>query len=313
MPVMPKLRAIHINAINQLLAKSILVNGLVNHSGEDTRLAFIFDNDTGLYDAISQVLFSKPYDIDEDLETETLNEFNLYKLFFQGIGQSHFFLNESTLIEDIQQSTSLNDYCQRDHAYQQKVFARNNPAYKPTAFSFNCDYWVRYININNELVYATIRSADMDLYWQLEDLSQQLVEQAIPHTIDMKELNSTSDDDSTPFDIIVNANGKEQQLKQLQTFCRTSINELSQAYREHVINDEPSINISFKVDEHSEKYCIFVVNNEEAAKQVQLRDFEKSVFKLEVPVLNTKQQQEKYLHQFLRLFSDKLKSISKGN
>ncbi|MGL1956402.1 MAG: hypothetical protein OCD00_03680 [Colwellia sp.] len=304
---MPKLIAACINAINQRLPEPIHVSGLINQTNEITRLAFIFDDDANLNSAISQVLFNKSFDTNEELTIKQSNEFNLYRLFFQGIGESYFFFNESALIEDIKKSISLNDYCQRDHAYQQKAFTQEGRNYISKGYEFSCDYWIRYINKNNELVYATVRSADMDLYWQLEELSQQLIEQAIPHTIDMNELEVENDEGTTPFDIVVDANGKEQQLNQLQVFCRKVINELIQDYRDKVASDEPACTISTEIDECTEQYFIFVINNEQAAKKVHFRDFERSVAKIKLPRQNFNQQYKTVLHTFKCLFEDKLK------
>lgn len=159
-----KLKPKLVKLITEKLNVEVKIKGLVNDSDESTRLAFIFEQSTDLDCAISQVLFNKPYDPDEELSTEHTNEFNLYLLFFKGIGGNNFYFNESSLIDDIKHSVTLNDYCQRDHVYQQSAFAKETENYQIKNYQFSCDYWVRYINIAHELVYATVRSADMDLY-----------------------------------------------------------------------------------------------------------------------------------------------------
>ena len=86
------LSSITINAIAQKLVEPIHVNGFVNESNEERRLAILFDDDTDLNNAISTVLFNKAYDEDELLSIEEANEVNLYQLFFKGIGESNSFL-----------------------------------------------------------------------------------------------------------------------------------------------------------------------------------------------------------------------------
>ncbi len=306
-----KLSSTHIESIVQNLAEPIAVNGLINNSNEEQRLAFLFEDSNDLYNVISHVLFNKAYDIDEELSTDQLNEFNLYRLFFEGIGDRHFYFNESSLIEDIRESVTLNDYCQRDQAYQQKMMAIECENYEQKPYIFSCDYWVRYINNAHELVYATVRSADMDLYWQLEELSLQLVDQAIPHSIDMKELDVSKYKEDVLSEVIVNAKGKEQQLAKLQEFCRTCINDLTTTYAKKIVNDAPSISIRFEVDECTEQYFIFVVNNEKAAKKIHLRDFERCFTKFEIPKQNIHQQHERYLDKFKCLFTEKIKMLNK--
>ena len=212
------------------------INGLINESDENTRLYYLFEDRHNLDNAISQVLFKKPYDAEEELSNEHVNALNTYKLFFKGIGESHFLFNESSIIEDIRMSRTLNDYCQRDHAYQAKCFAQHSGNYNKQPYSFSCDYWIRYINKNHELVYATLRSADMDLHWLLEDHARELVEQAIPQSIDMTELDTDveeleetkGEEETTEMKITVNADGKEQQLAELERFCRENIKQLTE-------------------------------------------------------------------------------------
>tara|TARA_R110000737_G_scaffold56052_2_gene80008 strand:- start:14730 stop:15701 length:972 start_codon:yes stop_codon:yes gene_type:complete len=306
-----------IELMAQQLTAYVPVKGVINESSEETRLAFIFKDNDELSNAISGVLFNKRYDVDEELTIEQQNEFNLYQLFFKGIGESHFYFNESALIEDIRESVTLNDYCQRDHAYQQKAIAKEMDDYKEKPYYFSCDYWIRYINKTHELVYATLRSADRELYWQLEALSTELIDEAIEHTIEMLpskiNISEHQKKESTPYDIIVDANGKEQQLAQLQKYCRTCINELTSTYAKQVASDAPSISMRFEVDECTDQYCTFVVNNEQAAKQIHLRTFEKSVTDFGVPAQNIHQQHEKVLNKFTCLFAEKMKMLTKEN
>ena len=307
-----------IESIAAKLTPPVHVNGFINESDEETRLALLYGGNE-LNNTISTVLLNKPYDIDEELGTEQLNEFNLYRLFFEGIGESHFYFNESTLIEDISESVTLNDYCQRDHTFQQQAFAKEGDDYELKSYAFSCDYWIRYINKSHELVYATLRSADRDLYWQLEALSFELIDEAIEHTLEMKPSecdsnnNEPNDQETIPYDIIVDANGKGQQLAQLQEYCRASINELTSDYAKQVANDTPSISIRCEVDEQTDKYFIFVVNNEQAAQQIHLRDFEKSFTQFEVPTQNIHQQHEKIIDKFKALFTAKMKTINESN
>ncbi len=306
-----------IKRIAAKLTPPVHVNGFINKSDEETRLVILFGN--GLNDAISDVLFNKPYDIDKALGTEHQNEFNLYRMFFEGIGGSHFYFNESALIEDIKGSITLNDYCQRDHAFQQKVMAQESKEYKGKQYTFSCDYWIRYINQSHELVYATLRSADRDLYWQLEDLSTQLIDNAIEHTVELKpsecdsKNNEPNDQETTPFDIVIDANGKEQQLAELQEYCRITIDKLTDRYLKGIVSDAPSISIRCEDDEHTEQYFIFVVNNEQAAKQIHLRDFEKSVIQFESLSQNIHQQHEKVIDEFKYLFKTKMKKPHNNN
>jgi len=213
---------------------------------------------------------------------------------------------------------TLNDYCQRDHIFQQQAFAKEDVNYKPKPYSFSCDYWVRYINKSHELVYATLRSADRDLYWQLEALSFELIDKAIEHSIEMKPSEcynnsiEPNDQETIPYDIIIEANGKEQQLVKLQKYCRATINELTDNYAKEIASDELSISIRFDKDEHTEQYFIFVVNNEQAAKQIYLRDFEQRFIRFKAPIQHVHQQYEKVIDKFKSLFKAKVKTLNQS-
>ncbi|TMM47052.1 hypothetical protein [Colwellia ponticola] len=311
-----KLSEKHLQSINEKLTKPVKINGLLNESDENTRLYYLFEDRQDLDNAISLVLFNKPYDADDELSNEHVNALNTYKLFFQGIGDNHFFFNESTLIEDIRKSKTLNDYCQRDHAYQEKCFAQHSDNYNKRPYAFSCDYWIRYINKNHELVYGTLRSADIDLYWLLEDHARALVEQVIPHSIDMTELDTVTDveglentkgEEATEMNITVNAHGKEQQLAELESFCRESIKQLTEQYHQQLITEPASISIRLENDNRDERYFILVVNNEHAAIQIELRKFESSFTKFDAPQVNIHKQ---YMHSFSAMFKEKLKSLN---
>ena len=152
----------------------------------------------------------------------------------------------------------------------------------------------------------------MDLYWQLEALAEQLIEQSVPHSIEMKTLEVDEGDENTPVELVVDAQGKEQQLTQLQLFCRTRINELSAAYQTQLMNRAPAVSIRYENDEYTEQYVVFIVNNEQAAKQITLRKFEKSIMELKVNSTDMIQQYEPFLNKFRYLFAKGLASLSEA-
>jgi DNA-binding ferritin-like protein (Dps family) len=267
---------LHVIAHRLGIAKSIDDNN--NTTSEEVRLSLCFSKAETLKDILIQVLFGTL--VYEDLNDEQTDEFNLYKLFFTGIGNSFFYFNESFLKNDIKESISLDDYCQRDHAYQQLATLENLPTYDIKDYHFSCDYWIRFINNKQELVYATLCSASSELYWLLEEEANEFIECYIPHKISMLEQNQTPESELIECELITDANGKEDLLDELKKGSRIIINELTSHYEKSLTDDEACVWYREDIEERGSRYSTYIANNSMAAERIILRDFEKSINEL---------------------------------
>ncbi|MFT5294889.1 MAG: hypothetical protein ACI9VT_000909 [Psychroserpens sp.] len=273
-----KLNKEKLNVIAYRLEIAESIDGYDNMTSEDVRLSFFFHKTDKLEDILTQVLFDTL--VYEDFNDEQTDEFNLYKLFFTGIGNSHFYFNESFLKNDIKDSISLDDYCQRDHAYQQLAIFEQSPNYEIKNYHFSCDYWVRFINHKHELVYATLRSADSELYWALEEATNKFIEHYIPHEISMVEHSAQPESELIHCDLITEANGREVVLDELKSYSRSIINELISHYEKSLTHDKPCVWYRKGVDDRGSRYNTYIANNSITAERIIFRDFEASLNEL---------------------------------
>tara|TARA_R110000772_G_scaffold101674_5_gene202226 strand:- start:1858 stop:3321 length:1464 start_codon:yes stop_codon:yes gene_type:complete len=273
-----KLNKEKLNVIAHKLGVPEGIDGYLNMTTEDVRLSFCFEKADKLECILTQVLFdSLVYD---ELNDKQIDELNLYKLFFTGLGNDHFYFNESFLRNDIKESITLNDYCKRDYFYQQLALIEQSSSLDIQDYQFTCDYWVRFINDKQELVYATLRSADSELYWALEEEANTFIEQYIPHNISLVEHSTTIESDLIECEILTEAYGNEIALNQLNLNSRSIINELTSHYQKSLIHDVPCVWSSDGFDDRGSRYNTYIANNRSAAERIFLRDFETSLNQL---------------------------------
>ena len=151
-------------------------------------------NNDSLSDAICLALYYAPYNNDDDAYSEIqIDEINLYKLFFTGIGKDYFFMNEYDGWRDITTCLTLADYCKQQHELQQTLRFESDKAFTKTDYQFSCGYWVRFIQHDNTLCYANLHSADNELYWILEEILTGFIDEVVPHQWVEGENNNKAD------------------------------------------------------------------------------------------------------------------------
>ena len=189
MKTLPILNNIHIEKIARALNIDKYIVAFDNQLPEQKR--FSFDHEE-LRSVISNILFGDRYI--QDMPDNYNEWINLYIVFFTGIGRSSLVFNECGFEEYLMQSTTLKDVNKLDFTYQEKAMAENTPVCEPSVYSFfNCDYWIRYIDENRSLKYATIRTLNIQLYWQLENAATNFIYKQMPEEIAEVTFGGSSD------------------------------------------------------------------------------------------------------------------------
>ncbi|MBU2869732.1 hypothetical protein [Colwellia sp. E2M01] len=285
-----------ISHIARILGIERYIKGKLSAIPEEARLDWIFETTDSLKNAIYQTLFSKSYDETIDISNEEQDRVNLYYLFFVGVGKQHFYFNEACMREDIERSKTLNDYCYYDYQYQQQVFADYEAERQVSPYTFRCSYWIRYIKANSQLVYATLRSLDDELYWELDELGSELIQQYIPHEYNLHP--SKEEQDELSHEMITHVNGKDDLLRHYQEVNRLLRNELVDSFKQYQVSAEPFIVIQDTVDDRKAYYQNIIISNQKMAQKFELRNFESCINKYLKPESTLKEVLLPYIDKF---------------
>jgi hypothetical protein len=275
------LSPVNVNKIASTLHLEKQIINLENQLSEHER--FILHeaevNKDSLSDAICLALYDAPYNSDDDIYSETqIDEINLYKLFFTGIGNNFFFMNECDGWRDIATCLTLADYCKQQHEIQQRLRFEREDAFTKTDYKFNCSYWVRFIQQNNTLCYANVHSADSELYWILEEILNDFIDEVVPHQwVEGKNNNKEDENGFIEWDMHIDANGYEALYDFLLMQGKLLINQqVSNIANE--LAQQPPITMSVLSDDNNDtKSLTIVVNNQQAAEAIYFRDFTSTV------------------------------------
>lgn len=305
------LSPVNVNEIASTLHLESQILGLDNQLSEHER--FILHekevNKGSLSDAICLALHNAPYNHDDDVYSEIkIDEINLYKLFFIGIGKDYFFMNEYDSWRYIATCLTLADYCKQQHQLQKRLLFESEEGFTKTDYKFNCSYWVRFIQQNNTLCYANVHSADSELYWELEELLTDFIDEVVPHQWVEGENNNKEDDNGfIEWDMRIDSHGYEALYDFLLMQGKTLINQqVSNIASE--LAQQPPMTMSLLPDEHDTKSLTIVVNNQQAAETIYLRDFIETVNSIEQQkdeLTNLfKTQQRLFKQSLLKLFNE---------
>lgn len=208
----------------------------------------------------------------DELPIDELNDLNWASLLTQGVGQDWIFLNEH-LAENtsLLNFETLYDYDFDNHLFQERANREQFSDYQARdyyALRFMC--WARLI-INGHLYYANLYSLADYITSHLDEQSTNELHALIPHDYQPgKQHGIKTEDGNYRWDMQLNAEGKEKQLKELQKRWYQYLQQrwitLSQEF-----SNQPPVAYYLDTSEHGELNCNFIFNNETALKQIRWR------------------------------------------
>lgn len=143
--------------------------------------------------------------------------FNSTMLFFQGMGDDKFYLNEylgkDTTLLDFE---TLHDYDYHDHCFQEEAWKKENPNHIVRPYRGTLYYrWAR-LHIDGTFFYADLSMMASYLYGLAEGVGFDKIRELIPYEYVDGKNHGKREGKGTLFDLKLMANGKEAQLEELQ-------------------------------------------------------------------------------------------------
>lgn len=242
-------------------------------------------------------------DIWRDLPLSKLDDLNWAKLLTTGIGEDMIFLNESmaenTSLLDFD---TLHDYDFDNHLFQEAANKKEFKDYQGRDYyALRFLRWARLI-IDGRLHYANLYSLAGYLTVQLDDQGWDIIQALIPHAYVEGKNHGKREKGSFLWDMQLDANSLEKQLKELQfrwhDYTQQLWTELSQSF----VHDAPIVFIH-GTNQDGESRRNFIFNNEGALKQIRWRHFLSDCEQIKadfVEVVRQEQQEQEKAESWLR-------------
>lgn len=230
---------------------------------------------------VLKILFDIRADTKEKMDTacksfrdEHYLLFNETMLFFNGIGENLFYLNEylgddRTLLD----FETLYDYDYHDHCFQEEAWKKENPNHIVRPYRGTLYYqWAR-LHIDGAFFYADLSMMANYLYGVAGEVGFDKIRELIPYEYVDGKNHGKREGKGTLFDLKLMANGKEAQLEELQHRYHVYIGE-----RQKVALDDFDakaqgrvylVDKSEKVDPHMS----FIFTDQTALQNVRFRHF----------------------------------------
>lgn len=200
--------------------------------------------------------------------------FNSTMLFFQGMGDDQFYLNEylgeRTTLLDFE---TLYDYDYHDHCFQEQARKEEDSGYSITPYRGTLYYrWAR-LRIDGAFSYACLSLAANYLYGIADESGFDKINELIPHEYVDGKNHGKREGKGTLFDQRLEANGKEAQLEELRRRYYSYMSERQKA----ALDDFDAraqkrvylVDKSQKVDPHMS----FIFTDKTALQSVRFRHF----------------------------------------
>ncbi len=208
-----------------------------------------------------------------ELPIADLNPLNWASLLTAGIGEDYLYLNESmakgkTLLD----FPTLYDYDYADYLFQQAANKRDCPDYKTTPYyAYRHPSWVR-LFIDELFYYADFLSLATYVLDQIEPVADALIDKLIPHKYVEGKNHGKAEKSGMLWDMEVDANGQEAQLKELNhrwyTYQSERWLELSEEYQ-----DTPSAVYMIDEDRDNDPHYSFIFANAATLKKLRWQHF----------------------------------------
>lgn len=167
------------------------------------------------------------YDYKPEFNPDQQYRFNAVMLWLYGLGQCKFFMNESfhkdtTLLN----YNTLHDYEYDDYLFQKKSRLGEIAEYLKSHelseedlapyYGIGFPRWTR-LYLDGEFFYATLYSAFLYCFDAIEETASETIEKLIPYRfVEGPEHGKKTDDNCTRWDMVIEANGKEEALEALK-------------------------------------------------------------------------------------------------
>lgn len=212
-------------------------------------------------------------DIWRDLPLSKLNDLNWAKLLTTGMGEDMIFLNESmadnTSLLDFD---TLHDYDFDNHLFQEAVNKKEFKDYPGRDYyALRFLLWARLI-VDGQLHYANLYSLAGYLVMQLEERGRDIIQALIPHDYVEGKNHGKREKGGFLWDMQLDANGLEEQLKALQLRWHDHIQQRWTELSRSFVHDAPMV-FMYDTNQDGESHRNFIFNNEAALKRIRWRHF----------------------------------------
>jgi hypothetical protein len=166
----------------------------------------------------------------------------------------------------------LYDYDYADHLFQEQARKEDSKDYKGSDYyAFRWPPWVRLL-INDEFYYATFTSVATQLCDDIEEAGREYIEQLIPHKLVEGINHGKQEKGGVLWDYKEEANGQEQQLKELQHRWYPYLHKCWLAISQINTGLEPAV---YTKDQQwdQDPHRSFIFTNEKTLKKVHWRTF----------------------------------------
>lgn len=207
-------------------------------------------------------------------DEERVVRFQSAMLFFSGIGDNQFFLNEflregETLLD----FETVYDYDCDDFCFQQEFFKKEDSRYVVKPYRGSLYYrWAR-LRIDGHFFYATLCMAEGYLHGLLETFGREQINALIPHRYVDGKNHGKRRGKGTLFDMKVDAGGKEGELEELEDRYRGYVRERCEAVADQFDTEARGRVYWIDKSQTHDPQIDFVFTDKAALRQVRFRHF----------------------------------------
>lgn len=207
-------------------------------------------------------------------DDEQVVHFQSAMLFFSGIGEDQFFLNEflgedETLLD----FETLYDYDHDDFCFQQEVRQKEDSSYVVRPYQGSLYHrWAR-LRIDGHFFYATLCMAEGYLHGLLEEFGREQINKLIPHRYVNGKNHGKRHGKGTLFDIKVDASGKEGELEELEDLYRNYVRERCELVAAQFDAEAQGHIYLINRSQKNDPQLDFIFTDKSALQQVRFRHF----------------------------------------
>lgn len=230
-----------------------------------------------------RVLLSKLFNINcsveqvdvmlDDIKGSKRDILNWAKLLITGIGNDYLYLNEyMPENQSLLDFNTLYDYDYDNYLYRVAVNKKEFPEQDtPDYIAMQFPIWVRLL-INDEFHYSTLLSVATHFGFEVEKAGNDFIETLIPHSYVEGKDNGKDVEGGVIWDMVIDANGMEAQLEELQSRWITYQQQLQLELVEKTKAAPETIYQKFDYSD-GDPHCSFIFPNTATIKRVRWKHF----------------------------------------
>ncbi|MGI9450202.1 MAG: hypothetical protein ACR2QH_06150 [Geminicoccaceae bacterium] len=234
--------------------------------------------------SIERQLFKELFDIEiqsekdaeeafDEFGPEDCRRYNTALLPIKGIGEDCFFLNEHLGEKTLLDFETLYDYDLDDHNFQEEARQQEWSDYvkKPYRGALYL-VWAR-LFVDQQFTYATLSCAAGYVFSQTDSYGHDVIDELVPHRYVEGDHHGKREGAGYLFDMRVDADGKEEQLDELQArFVRYQIDHYEE---QRDLWDREALGVAYIIpgDHDDDPNLAFVFTDKTAMQQIRFRHF----------------------------------------